>query len=280
MKKLRVSVIIPVYNEENYIGHCLWSLKEQSLRPLEVIVVDDGSTDKLSEVVSNLRSQISNLRFYRQRHSGPAKARNLGARKARGEILVFADADMYFARQYLEKLVEPIATGRAKATYTRGEAVANPEDLWAKCWMINSGLQGQRRLPKDTPQRAWTFRAIKKDLFLKAGGYRSYGYTDDVSLLRKLGKPESLAVEDAYCYHFNPAGLQEVYFQARWMGRDKARKRRFWELLVFTFPNSLRTGLQQAVKHRLVWFLLFKIVFDWGMLCGLWERKRERGYAK
>ena len=146
--------------------------------------------------------------------------------------------------------------------------------------MINAGLGRRRRLRQDTPKKAWTFRAIRKDFFEKFGGYDSYGYTDDVSLLRKQGKGESLAVKDAYCYHFNPTSLGEVFVQARWMGRDQAKKRRLSDLLVFSFPNSLRNGLRQAAKQRLWWFLFFKIVFDLGMELGMLERMAGGSYAK
>ncbi|HEY5600937.1 MAG TPA: glycosyltransferase family A protein, partial [Patescibacteria group bacterium] len=87
------SVIIPTYNEENTISEAVKTLSEQTYKPLEILMVDDGSTDNTLRVISNFQFPISNFQLLKQNHAGPGKARNLGAQKAKGEILVFVDAD-------------------------------------------------------------------------------------------------------------------------------------------------------------------------------------------
>ena len=84
MQKIYViSVVIPTYNEEKDIGLCLSSLKEQSYKNLEVIVVDDGSTDKTREIVKKFKK----IKLIEGEHKGPGFSRNIGARHAKGDIL-------------------------------------------------------------------------------------------------------------------------------------------------------------------------------------------------
>lgn len=86
----RVSVVIPAYNAERCIGEAIQSVLKQSYREWEVVVVDDGSTDRTSEVVAGFGERV---RYLRQTNAGAAAARNAGIREARGELIAFLDAD-------------------------------------------------------------------------------------------------------------------------------------------------------------------------------------------
>jgi glycosyltransferase involved in cell wall biosynthesis len=84
-----VSVIIPAFNGMRYIGDTVRSVLHQDYRPIEVLVVDDGSTDRTGEVVA----RFTEVRYLRQQNRGPGAARNLGVRRSRGPILAFLDQD-------------------------------------------------------------------------------------------------------------------------------------------------------------------------------------------
>jgi len=90
MPSLSVSVIIPAYNRQAYIAEAVQSALQQSHRPLEIIVVDDGSTDGTRSAVQKF---FPSVRYELQQHSGAGAARNRGAEIARGELLAFLDAD-------------------------------------------------------------------------------------------------------------------------------------------------------------------------------------------
>jgi len=85
-----ISCIVPVFNGEHYLREALESIFRQTYRPLEVIVVDDGSTDGTAAVVASYGDRVS---YLRQANAGPAAARNLGLSTARGELVAFLDAD-------------------------------------------------------------------------------------------------------------------------------------------------------------------------------------------
>ena len=97
-----LSVVIPVYNAEAYIGDALASVFAQSLVRFEVICVDDGSTDKSGEILSQLSKKDPRLRFFQQENRGAGVARNRAIAVARGEYVVFLDADDILAEDALE----------------------------------------------------------------------------------------------------------------------------------------------------------------------------------
>src|SRR5436309_274726 len=89
---MRVTVVIPAFNAESHIGGALASTRDQRQSDVEVLVVDDGSTDETVRVAERYAGDL-NLTILRQRNGGPAAARNAGIRRARGRYCAFLDAD-------------------------------------------------------------------------------------------------------------------------------------------------------------------------------------------
>lgn len=96
-----ISVVIPVYNAEKFLDQCLFSLKYQTLPRFEVLCVDDGSTDQSVEIIKRYVQSDSRFKFFSQTHQFAGVARNLGIKHAKGEYLLFLDADDYFAPNLL-----------------------------------------------------------------------------------------------------------------------------------------------------------------------------------
>lgn len=94
---IKVSIIIPVYNVEKYLGECLDSLFHQTLKEIEVVCINDGSTDNSLEILYQFKKSHSNMQVITQENSGSGKARNLGINLANGEYLMFIDPDDYLA---------------------------------------------------------------------------------------------------------------------------------------------------------------------------------------
>lgn len=99
-----ISVIVPVFNTELYLKRCLQSIKEQSYTNIEVIIIDDGSSDKTLEIGRSFLQRDSRFRLFSQENQGVSVARNSGLEKMYGRYLVFVDGDDCIARDYIMML--------------------------------------------------------------------------------------------------------------------------------------------------------------------------------
>ena len=102
----KVSVIVPVYNVERYIRKCLESLVNQTLYDMEIIIVNDGSTDLSKNIIEEYTNQYSNVKYYKKENGGLSDARNYGMKYATGEYVAFLDADDYIDAKTYEIMYE------------------------------------------------------------------------------------------------------------------------------------------------------------------------------
>ena len=102
----KVSVIVPVYNVEKYIRKCLDSIVSQTLNDLEIILVNDGSTDTSPAICEEYKRKDERIKMITQKNQGLSAARNAGLKDATGEYVIFIDSDDYIAENMLEILVE------------------------------------------------------------------------------------------------------------------------------------------------------------------------------
>ncbi len=104
---IEVSVIVPVYNTERYLRRCLESLVRQTLKELELILVDDGSTDGSGRILQEYEEKYGDrIRVFRKENGGQASARNLGIRKSRGSYIAFVDSDDCVAPEMFETMYQ------------------------------------------------------------------------------------------------------------------------------------------------------------------------------
>ena len=108
-----VSVIIPVYNLENYIGNCLNSIVNQTYTNLEILCVDDGSSDRSAEIIRSFCEKDGRVKYFYQENAGVSAARNSGLEKASGEYIMFVDGDDYLHSQTVEILLDGICRQEA-----------------------------------------------------------------------------------------------------------------------------------------------------------------------
>lgn len=101
-----VSIIIPVYNNEKYIEKCIHSVLNQTFGELEIIAVNDGSTDESGKILKNLEREDVRIILLEQNNQGVAAARNLGVKKSTGKYITFVDGDDYLKNDYIEKMYD------------------------------------------------------------------------------------------------------------------------------------------------------------------------------
>lgn len=193
-----VSVIIPVYNGANFLFQTVEQVLEQNYQPLEIIVVDDGSVDHTPEVAAQLTDKI---RYFYQHNSGPASARNLGIKQAKGDIIAFLDVDDIWASDKLHLQLNYLRD-RPEIEIVQGLIVkqivqanfANPQELEVieasePYQYINLGSAIYRR---EVFERVGLFDPTLRfaedvDWFLRAWEQRiNKGIIDDVTLYYRL----------------------------------------------------------------------------------------------
>lgn len=103
-----VSIIVTVYNIENYLPYCLESISKQTYKEIEIVLVDDGSTDSSSIICDKFASQDNRCRVIHQNNQGACMARNVGKKEAKGDYLFFMDGDDYMHPETIRIMYETI----------------------------------------------------------------------------------------------------------------------------------------------------------------------------
>lgn len=192
-----VSVIIPVYNAEDYLEECLKSIQEQTYENLEILVVNDGSTDCSSQICDGFAGKDPRVKIIQQKNSGAAAARKQGILYAGGSYICFVDADDKMSDRMIESLVENIGKcdlitagyycekgdgSYVEETDTIKEGIYNTEESMR--YLISNMLSFENRFEYGLLPYLWNkmFKAeLLKDVV--KGIYSSLTYAEDVELL-------------------------------------------------------------------------------------------------
>ncbi len=105
---MKFSIIIPVYNVEDYIEKCLESINNQTYQKFEAIIIDDGSPDNSSEKIKKFIKNKKNFKYYKKENGGLSDARNYGLKYVTGDYIIFLDSDDYISPNLLEELEKEI----------------------------------------------------------------------------------------------------------------------------------------------------------------------------
>jgi len=181
-----VSVTVPAFNNVDTIAQCVESLIHQDYLPVEVIVVDDGSTDGTPRKVEDLSREYPRVRIIQEKHLGPSHARNVGIRKSLGEYLLFADADAIYSKDYLTKGV-----GAMKEKSDVG-GVCVTGTIWIrKSTFVSRGIAleyeiKQKRLREGRWRPYFAF-LYRREAVEKAGGFdEDLFQSEDKDLFRRV----------------------------------------------------------------------------------------------
>ncbi len=201
---IKISVIIPIYNGEEYLEQCIQSVFNQTLKEIELICVDDGSVDNSVQIIQKYAEKDKRISLFQQKNQGPGPARNFALKHAKGKFVAFLDADDYYLdADALEKMVrtceerDVFVCASLRKTLINGNEVE--EDLFQKS-DINKVLN-YIDFQMDYHYQSYLFHReflLKNQCYFP--DYRRY--EDPVFLPEILLKAEKFTVVDThlYCY--------------------------------------------------------------------------------
>lgn len=202
-----ITVIVPVYNILDYLPRCVHSITAQTYRRLEILLVDDGSTDGTGELCDNLAGEDDRIRVYHKENGGSSSARNLALKKARGEYVGFVDSDDHIGPFMYERLMKAIQEFQVPAAQTgrdetdeAGNLLPNICEPPQKAVMIGSG-DFLKELLLHKGDCSFCTKLVRRELFPEEGFPLGKLNEDFHLLIRMLPQIERLASLPEQDYH-------------------------------------------------------------------------------
>ena len=253
-----ISVVIPTYNRLSILQKCLMALEEQKLTDAkisgyEVVLVDDGSSDRTLDWIADNLASLAHLRVFQQHHQGAAAARNLGVKNAVGDTIVFIDSDLVVTPSFLQSHADALVKGqqdsKSDCLFTYG-AVINTNNF------VNPTAEPYKVTDFSAAYFATGNVAIARHWLEEAGlfdtGFQLYGW-EDLELgvrLKKLGL-KLIKCPAAVGYHWHPAFDLEQIPQA--IEREIQRG----EMGIVFYQKhptfDVKMMIQMTLLHRLLW---------------------------
>ncbi len=183
-----VSVIIPVYNTELFLGNCLSSVLAQTFTDFEIVIVNDGSTDRSAAIIEGFAKKDSRIVPLQQENKGPSEARNTGIKAARGNWITFVDSDDMLAPHFLQKLWDA-------AKQNNASIACSDKQLFWKESEIGKGDTATAQAITLSPEKA-----LERALYQKEGpDYSAWSKLYDAKIWQSRRFTPGIYFEDMDC---------------------------------------------------------------------------------
>ena len=242
----KVSVIVPVYNVEKLLQRCLNSLINQSLHDIEIICINDGSTDKSLEILKSFANKDKRITVIDKQNEGPSVARNVGLEKAQGEYIGFVDSDDWVDLDFYEKLYNSAINNGAdistasiirwrkhntkyKIKYSEEKTYTKLQDKMDCC---------------NIPKICYIWNKLYKSTILKDEKFKSGVYFEDVIWLPHVIKKSNIIVTTSntnYYYRVNKSSIVKKTSNKKQQDNYLAKK----QMIKFFKENNLKLGKRE-----------------------------------
>ena len=262
MSKIKVSVIVPVFNVEEYLSTSLDSILNQTLKDIEIICINDGSTDASLDILENYAKKDARIKIISKKNEGQGIARNIGLDNAQGEFIAFVDSDDFIKEDMLEKSYKKSVSKNLDLVMYKVSSFDNEtheinDNLWyysLKCFdgfekeiFNNSDTKKFTHLISVTP-----FNKLYKRSFIEKNNIRfpdKYIFEDEVFFYNVYLKAKRISLIDENLYYYRT--IETNYLNTY----KKQVYNRFFHLILWRFS-------QTAPKYRENFFNLMKREFS------------------
>lgn len=261
------SIIIPVYNRPQEVDELLESLIHQTFKDFDVVVVEDGSTEKCEEICQKYADKIL-VRYYFKPNSGPGPSRNYGAERSQGEYLIILDSDVIVPDNYLEIIKQELdrepcdafgGPDRAHPSFTPIQKAINYS---MTSFFTTGGIRGgKQKLDKFYP-RSFNL-GIKKSVYEALEGFSPMRYGEDIDLSTRIfaNGYTCRLFPDAFVYHKRRVKFSSFFCQVKHSGEARViLKKKYPETfkLVHLLPAAFVVGnlilVVLGIFHHWLWF--------------------------
>ncbi len=279
-KQPLISVIVPVYNGQAYLEKCIESIQAQTYENIEIIIINDGSTDSTGQVCVYLKEKYANIRVITMEDEGVSAARNAGLDAARGAFVTFVDADDRIRPKMLEVLYQGIMD-------TGSDVCGCSFQIWKTDEEWNAFEQKRYRVEKPITYQPGEF--LEKELL--NGNSRCWSKLYRRAAIGKMRFRRGLSIgEDmlfvvellpylrsisefsypGYGYYMNPSGAMNRTFTPRYMDQITC-----WEMARSKMPDKTH------IRAKVTTILLISIMLTVGKIAGLSgkERRKNKEYV-
>lgn len=276
-----ISVIVPVYNVENFLDECIASILNQTYSYLEVILINDGSLDRSGEICNMWAAKDSRIRVIHQKNAGAGKARNVGLAVAKGKLIAFVDSDDYLASNMYESLqslmddetdivecdylsttqnniFDCVKEEKADITiYSTQEALKEHisdhyfrQLIWNKLYRREVIADIEFPVGKKIDDEFWTFRVLGNAKKLKRVSSKLYAYRQqEISVMHLLTINQRLQGIDAKCERCDY--LSKYYPDVVSVGLQN-----LWESCIYQGQLVLHEAVESSQKKEIIKYLL------------------------
>lgn len=266
--KMRFSIIIPVYNRPQEVDELLESLCKQTVKDFEVVVVEDGSSEKCDGVCQKYADRLP-LNYYFKPNSGPGPSRNYGAERSQGEYLIILDSDVIVPENYLEAIQQELdrepcdafgGPDRAHPSFTPIQKAINYS---MTSFFTTGGIRGGKKKMDKFYPRSFNL-GIRKSVYEALGGFAPMRYGEDIDLSTRIfkGGYSCRLFPETFVYHKRRVKFSSFFRQVKHSGEARVvLKDKYPETfkLVHLLPAAFVVGhivlLLLAVFHRWWWIL-------------------------
>lgn len=213
MEKIKITVIIPIYNSEKYLVRCLDSIINQSLKEIQIILINDGSNDKSGEICDQYCRLDSRVNVIHKKNEGVSVARNIGIRLAKGEYIIFIDSDDWIEKEMLKRMLDVIEKENVdvvkcdyKINSSNNHETKNKSNI--EFGLYNKDKINNELLPSILNNKLRTYvylLLIRKDIIYKNEIYFNENITmmeDFLFYLELLTNSNNWYVINDYLYHY------------------------------------------------------------------------------
>lgn len=248
-----VSVIIPIYNAEDYLNECIDSLLNQTYSSIEIILVNDGSTDNSLQIAEGYAKQYPQVKLFNKSNGGQSTARNLGIEKAKGSYFIFVDSDDYVTATHIEELYEALKKYDVKVSMCRFTKEAT--ELSSKISLQTNLLSGNfseliAKLYSSTyPAVAPCAKLYDRLLFETVKFHEGIIYEDGILFYEIVDQIKAIALVDSKSYYYRTTENSTLTSRISQKNFDVLEKNTITEkFFLEKHPEDMRHFYQKALN--------------------------------